>query len=102
MITFTANTKYVKDEPAVVKVLGYGDGSKALRAFSTDGSMLFTATTFLEHDTPEEGNVFIKNWSENEGVLECLIDQGIISEPIRIHQSGFVEVPECKLLVELE
>lgn len=102
MITFTANTKYVKDEQAFIKPGYYSDGSVALRANTFIGEQLFTATVALEGRVPEPGNVFIKNWSENEGVLECLIDQGIISEPIATHPTGFTEAHECKLLVELE
>ena len=48
---------------------------------------------------PAEGNVFIKTWSENEGILEALIERGIISEPVRKLETGQTEAVECKLLV---
>lgn len=78
----------------------YSDGSLALVV--TDygtGEHLATATVFLNHDKPAEGHVFIKDYSENEGVLNCLIDQGIVSKPVREVQAGFVVVHECEVLV---
>lgn len=41
----------------------------------------------------------IKNHSENEGILQILIDAGIVSEPVRYIKGGWVEFPVCKVLV---
>jgi hypothetical protein len=41
----------------------------------------------------------IKNYSENDGILEHLIKDGIVSEPVRFVDSGFVQVPICKILI---
>ena len=46
----------------------------------------------------EEGEVAIKDYSENEGVLKMLFMAGYISEPLRLEESGFVRIPICKLL----
>lgn len=102
MIQFVMNTKYSKNELATIQKARYGDGSTALIINSLeDGSCICTATVSLEADgaLPAEGNVFIKSYSENEGVLECLVQQGIISEPLQTMPTGFVVVYECKLLV---
>ncbi len=40
------------------------------------------------------------NISENEGILQCLIDNKIISEVIRRIETGYVSCPVCKLLIE--
>ena len=50
----------------------------------------------------EEGYVAIKNWSENEGVLNILIREGIVSTPSYFIKSGFVEIPVCELLIDLD
>ena len=48
-----------------------------------------------------KGYVAIKNWSENEGILNILIREGVVSTPSHFIKSGFVDIPVCKLLVEL-
>jgi len=44
-----------------------------------------------------ETEVAIKNYSENEGILPVLIAEGIIKEPHRYVNSGFVKIPICEL-----
>ena len=44
--------------------------------------------------------VIIKNYSENEGVLDALIKHEVISEPIGVVQTGFVKSPMCKVLID--
>jgi hypothetical protein len=43
--------------------------------------------------------VAIKDYSENEGMLEALTNAGIVSAPISWLPMGFVTVPVCELLV---
>lgn len=50
----------------------------------------------------EEGYVAIKNWSENESILNILIREGIVSTPSYFIKSGFVDIPVCKLLIDLD
>ena len=57
------------------------------------------ATVDLSIPLPE-GLVAIKDYSENEGVLEALVKGGIVSEPMHYFPTGYVQVPICKLLVE--
>jgi len=47
----------------------------------------------------KEGEVAIKDYSENEGMLQCLRDAGVVSEPVCWEHSGFVDIPICKLLI---
>lgn len=46
----------------------------------------------------QENEIAIKDYSENDGVLNDLVKMGIVSEPVRFVQSGFVNIPICKLL----
>ena len=60
-----------------------------------DGEPIATASVNIaEEDLPMEDNeVFIKNYSENEGMTDALIAAGVISpEVIKTVQTGFVEV----------
>lgn len=46
--------------------------------------------------------VLIKNYSENEGILQALIDGGIIEDTGIAISTGFVKLNLCNLLVEPE
>ena len=48
-------------------------------------------------DGLSENEVAIKNYSENEGILPVLISEGIVKEPHRYVNSGFVKIPICEL-----
>lgn len=56
-----------------------------------------TATVFINGVKLDKDEVIIKDYSENEGMLQCLIDAGIISEPRRWVKTGFVTCPICRL-----
>ncbi len=56
------------------------------------------ASVNLPYEHIESGEVAIKNYSENEGVLQALIAAKIISEPVRFIATGFVQIPVCKLI----
>lgn len=45
-----------------------------------------------------EGEVAIKDYSENQGILEALVDAGIVEEPHRYEFSGMALIPVCKLI----
>lgn len=46
--------------------------------------------------------VLIKNYSENEGILQALIDGGILKDTGITISTGFVKLNLCNLLVEPE
>jgi hypothetical protein len=46
----------------------------------------------------QQGEVAIKDYSENEGMLDVMITAGIVSQPIRHEESGFAIIPVCKFL----
>jgi len=79
----------------------YRNGQRAIEMIDeADGAPYAVATVALVDEQLSADEVAIKNWSENEGVLESLIENEIVSAPIRYVSSGFVRVPICKLLVE--
>ena len=41
--------------------------------------------------------VFIKDWSENTGILEALVEAGIVHEPFGSFQQGFAIGQACRL-----
>ncbi len=58
-----------------------------------------TVTINLPNEDIADDEIFIKNYSENEGMLEALLEANVISKPIKYVKIGFVEVPLCKILI---
>ncbi|QGZ16747.1 hypothetical protein PBI_DEWDROP_100 [Microbacterium phage Dewdrop] len=50
---------------------------------------------------PAEGCVFVKDYSEGEGMLQAFVDKGWMQPTGRTVRSGWVTVPEAKLIGEL-
>jgi hypothetical protein len=50
-------------------------------------------------DPLDSCDLAVKNYSENEGMLEWLIEQKIVAAPHRFVSVNHVEVPICRLLV---
>jgi hypothetical protein len=90
------STKYGEYE-VVIKMSTYSNGQKRMDLIdSEDGFPVAVATVAIEEDLPE-GEIAIKDYSENEGVLNFLISEGIVSDPLRHFSSGFVKIPICKI-----
>lgn len=103
-----------KLEPIKVKMLGYScivqfakyaDGDRTaieLVVVDTDGTPIepmARATVNLPGCPLAKNEVFIKNYSENEGIIDILHAAGVISKSIRQTPSGWVQVDVCTLLV---
>jgi len=69
---------------------------------SIDLSTVVVATINIPEHPLDVDEVIIKDYSENSGILDCLIQNKVISEPVRFIQTGYVTVPVCKLLIEPE
>lgn len=77
----------------------YRNGDTAIR-LTSNGEPIAVATVCLPSVKAGDGYVFVKDYSENEGMLEALIEAKIVSEPVESIPSGFVYIYKCKLLVE--
>ena len=76
----------------------YPDGSVRIQLYdSSDGTPYATATCKIQENL-DPGEVPIKNWSENEGMLDFLIDNKFIERPHRYIKQGFVNIPICKII----
>jgi len=91
--------KFKQWECAVI-FLSYGNGRTAISLDEVGtGEPIAVASVNLPDATINEDEVIIKNWSENEGVLEALVEAGIVT-PLRKLFTGFVQADVCKLNVE--
>lgn len=62
-----------------------------------EGEPIATITVNPHDYIVPNGFVAIKDWSENAGMLELMMEAGIATEPMQRIQSGFVQIPICKL-----
>ena len=63
------------------------------------GEPIAMATVNLPEVELADGEVFIKDYSENEGMLEALENAGVVKFTGQYVKSGFVIIPICKLLI---
>ena len=81
-----------------VRKESYPDGNIRIQLYdSSDGTPYATATSRVQENL-EDGEVAIKDWSENEGILDFLVENNFIEKPHRFVEQGFVRVPICKLI----
>ena len=74
------------------------NGNNAITLYEKEtGDPFASASTNIDITLPYH-NVAIKNWSENEGMLEVLQAAGIVGSPIMQYPSGMVQIPVCKIL----
>jgi hypothetical protein len=83
-----------------VVVEKYGNNGRAAITLidSAGGGLVAIATVNLPGEAIAQGEVIVKDYSENEGMLAALTKAGVVSEPIRFINTGFVICPVCRLL----
>ena len=77
----------------------YRDDTTAITAISLQGEPEFVATVSIPNEKPREGCVFLKGWSENEGIPEALAKAGVVRLTGRKVKAGFCEAIEAEVLV---
>ena len=61
--------------------------------------LIAVATVNIPEEKLVKNEVIIKDYSENEGMIQVLMDAKVISEPLRYAKTGYVTCAVCKLLV---
>lgn len=81
----------------------YADnGRMAIRLVDIeDGIPMATVTVNMPDEHLEEGEVIVKNWAENYGLLNVLTEAGIVEDTRRRATSGYVKAPICKVNMEV-
>lgn len=79
----------------------YPNGNLRIQIYESETyEPICTATTTLKAKL-EPGLAHIKNYFENTGILEALIEAGIVTEVVGYTPSGMVSIPLCKINVEM-
>ena len=75
----------------------YGNGNIAMQLVDAEtGEPIAVATVNPGFELPR-GFIGVKDWSENEGMVEALLAAGIIDEVTTKVPSGYVSIPICRL-----
>lgn len=78
----------------------YANGRTAIQLVNfEDSDLVADATVNIPEYNLPKGQVIIKDYSENEGMLDALIKANIVSKPVDYAESGFIKAPVVKLLV---
>ena len=78
----------------------YGNGATALQLVDAeDSSPIARATVNIPEVELGENEVIIKDYSENEGMLDALVEAGICVPTGQAVQTGHITAPICKLLI---
>jgi len=100
-MSYPIKTKYINEDCEIVGG-HYADGSAALRVVSLHGEPIAVATVCLD-EPARDGHVWLKGWSENEGLPEALEVNGVVKRTGRTYPTGYVEAEEavlCPILLE--
>lgn len=77
----------------------YENGRVALCLIADNGEPISTCTVNLPDESLDAGEVLIKDYSENEGMVEFLVKEGVVERTDRELRSGYISIPVCKLLL---
>lgn len=102
MTTIRFHTKYSHEDQATLRKAYYGDDTTALLVEAGEPVATCTVSLVAYGEKPADGNVFIKDYGENEGVLQALQDEGVIGPPIREVPCGYAVAYECPLIMEID
>lgn len=96
MISATLSTKHRGRVNYDLRLSRYiGDDAPRIELLSA-GNPELTATISLQevHLTPDEGCVYIKDWGENEGLFDSMIEAGLIEDMRMIVTIGKCEAKQ--------
>lgn len=67
---------------------------------SDDGEPIAVVSVNTAYKIHQPDLLYVKNWSENKGILEAMIEHGYLSKPIHGIESGFVTMWLCRVVAE--
>jgi hypothetical protein len=90
--------RFLNEDCRLVRDTYKANDGVALLLVCEDGSPMATATVCLPEYQLEVGEIVIKDYGENAGMLDALVKAGVVSDTGRTVQTGWVHSPICKLL----
>lgn len=97
MEKFTFKSKYATYQNCYFVISHYGNGNLAVEVWSNEEGPINRITTNPDVKIPTT-HIAIKNYAENEGMVDTMKEMGIIEgDPVQIIRTGYVMVPVYKL-----
>ena len=97
MQTFTFN-QFGESTEVYIRQRNYPNGRPALELIDASDNIPYTvASVNLPNVLLDENEILIKDYSENEGILDFLTYNNVVHPTGREVQSGFVWIPVCTL-----
>jgi MOSC domain-containing protein YiiM len=92
--------KFFQAGDYVLEITQYANpANTCIRVVDAEGCPYVIATVNHQQVLLPVGMVLIKNWSENEGILEALVAAGIVRVCGTVSMSEYVSADVCMLLV---
>ncbi|WP_321416774.1 hypothetical protein [uncultured Methanomethylovorans sp.] len=86
----------------IAEKLKYNNGRIAIQLIDDcDGAPVATATINIPAESLAKDEAIIKDYAENEGMVQALMDAGIITKFVRQARSGYITAPIYKVNVGL-
>lgn len=89
--------RYGYNTPCVLEYCKYQCGQTRISMVTEEGKPMHIATVAIPDVHIDDDEVIIKDYSENEGIYNCLVTEGVVHPHHRTIRSGFVELYVCKL-----
>lgn len=95
------SARYIK-QSALIDIACYMDGSPAWVLKSEFGEPLARATVCMMdfNREPDAGCIFVKDYSENEGMAQALVEAGLVEPPHEYIDAGLAVagVAHCRVI----
>lgn len=90
-----------QDWDCIVSKENYADNDRiALELIDKhNGELVAVATINVPDEDLKDDEAVIKDYSENEGMLDALVKAKIVSKPLRYVETGMVDSPVVKVLI---
>lgn len=103
MKEFTFQTKHGGSYQVTLQVGKYRNGQTSLQLFDAeDGQPVATASISMPDIDLDENEIVVKDYSENEGMLDFLLQNNIVEMRSEYLEVGYNVAPVVKLLPEEE
>lgn len=79
-----------------VQIGRYANGQPALRLFDEEGPVA-TATAAVEGVELAADEVLVRDYSECQGMLQALLEAGVVEKPTSWVEAGYTRLAKCRL-----
>ena len=86
-----------KDKQLFIRFEKYLNGQHCIKLYEKGTELLWAVASLAVGFSLQADEIAIKNYSENENILDTLLEAEVIHYPHRYISQGFVRIPICKI-----